>query len=237
MAIETLLLTGQNNHDWRRSAPFCRGLLEASGLFRVDLTEDPSGALGDRKGLARYALLFLDYNGPDWSEAARTNFVDAVRGGTGVCVLHAADNAFTGWKEYEEICALLWRKGTGHGHYHRFDVTITDPGHPITRGMPPVLKGHPDELYHRLVHLHDTPYEVIATAYSAPEQLGTGEHEPMLVVKNYGKGRVFHCILGHVWEGGSFETFENPDFQQVLLRGCEWAATGAVTQSWEARHV
>jgi type 1 glutamine amidotransferase len=51
----------------------------------------------------------------------------------------------------------------------------------------------------------------------------------MLIVREYGKGRVFHCIAGHVWEGGPMDTFENPDFQRVLLRGCEWAATGAVT--------
>ena len=27
------------------------------------------------------------------------------------------------------------------------------------------------------------------------------------------------------------DTFENPDFQRILLRGCEWAATGEVTIS------
>ncbi|MFH1731585.1 MAG: hypothetical protein ABIF82_08030 [Planctomycetota bacterium] len=77
--------------------------------------------------------------------------------------------------------------------------------------------------------MHDTPCHVIAAAYSDPETGGTGNDEPMLVVKEYGDGRVFHCILGRVWEGGGMDTFENPDFQRVLLRRCEWAATGAVT--------
>ena len=31
--IRTLLLTGANNHDWRRSAPFCCDLLERTGRF------------------------------------------------------------------------------------------------------------------------------------------------------------------------------------------------------------
>jgi len=226
--IKVLLLAGTNNHDCARSAPFCKNVMEQTGEFQVDLVEDPSPALEDSEKLKRYQLIFSDYNGPAWSDAANANFVDAVRGGTGVCILHAADNAFTGWVEYEEICALLWREGTSHGAYHKFDVKITDADHPVTRGLPPVLKDHPDELYHKLVHMHDTPYDVIATAYSDPETGGTGNDEPVLVVKEYGDGRVFHCILGHVWEGGGMDTFENPDFQRVLLRGCEWAATGIV---------
>lgn len=128
------------------------------------------------------------------------------------------------------MTALGWRDGTSHGQYHKFDVKITNTQHPITKGLPPVIKQHPHELYHRLVHLHAAPYDVIATAYSSPESGGIGKDEPVLVVKTYGKGRIFHCILGHVWEGGVMDTFANPDFQAILLRGCEWAATGAVAQ-------
>ena len=229
MSIETLLVTGKNNHDWARSAPFCRDLMQQSGKFNVHLTEQPADILADRAALSKYTLLFIDYNGPDWGAEAKKNFVDAVRNGAGVCILHAANNAFTGWKEYEEICALLWREGTSHGAYHKFDIKITDPEHPLTKGLPAVLKNHPDELYHRLVHLHNAPYQAIATAHSSVESGGTGNDEPVLVVKTYGKGRIFHCILGHVWSGGTMETFENPDFQKMLLRGCEWAATGTVT--------
>ena len=53
----------------------------------------------------------------------------------------------------------------------------------------------------------------------------------MLVVKTHGEGRVFHCILGHVWrEDPVMDTFESSDFQRTLLRGCEWAPTGDVTR-------
>jgi uncharacterized protein len=229
MGIATLLITGANNHDWARSAPFCRDLMQASGKFGVDLTEQPSQGLADRQALSKYQLFFVDYNGAGWGATAQAHFVDAVRKGAGVCILHAADNAFSGWKEYEEMCALAWREGTSHGAYHKFDVKITTPEHPIAKGLPPMLKDHPDELYHRLVHMHNAPYTTIATAYSSPESRGTGKEEPALVVRTYGQGRIFHCILGHVWAGGTMATFENPDFQRVLLRGCEWAATGEVT--------
>ena len=228
MGIQTLLITGDNNHDWARSAPFCRDLMQGTGRFSVELTERPSEILANRAELSKYQLFFVDYSGPDWSDEAKMHFVDAVRGGVSVCILHAANNSFGGWREYEEICALMWRKGSSHGTYHAFDVKIADVEHAITAGMPPVLKAHPDELYHGLVHMHGAPFEVLATAESSLESGGSGKEEPVLVVKTYGKGRIFHYILGHVWSGGPMDTFESSDFQRLLLRGCEWAATGEV---------
>lgn len=231
--IKTLLLTGQNNHDWRRSAPFCKNLLQQSGRFDVTLTEDPSAAMADAAGLKGVQLIFSDYNGPIWSDAAKANFTRAVEGGVGLVILHAADNAFPGWVEYEKMVGLLWRAGTGHGDYHQFDVAIQDKSHPITRGMSDFKQW--DELYHKLAHMHGVPLHVLATAYSSPQNRGTGEHEPMMVTTQFGKGRVFHMVLGHVWPGDpnahpthSMRAFENPPFQRALLRGCEWAATGDV---------
>ncbi|HIC17235.1 TPA: hypothetical protein EYO77_03900 [Candidatus Poribacteria bacterium] len=57
--IKTLLLTGENNHDWKRSAPFCKNLLEESEKFEVDLTTDPSVSLADKDQLNDYDLFLL----------------------------------------------------------------------------------------------------------------------------------------------------------------------------------
>ena len=236
--IKTLLLTGENNHDWTQSAPFCCDLLERSGRFAVDLTETPADVLADAEAVARYGLFFFDWN--DKADAvplsARANFEAAVRGGTGVCILHAADNAFGGWVEYEKMCALMWREGAGHGQYHEFEVKITDRDHPITRGIDDFRTW--DELYHRLTHMHGVPHDVLATAWSDPATGGSGHDEPMLVVTRYGEERCFQQVLGHVWrpnpdspgsKGATLLSFENEGFQRTLLRGCEWAATGHVT--------
>ena len=69
--IKTLLLTGENNHDWKRSAPYCKDLLEESKRFEVDLTTDPSASLADMDKLNDYGLFFVDYNGPQWSNVAK----------------------------------------------------------------------------------------------------------------------------------------------------------------------
>jgi len=218
----------------------------------VTLTENPSETLEDAEGLAQYDLLFSDYNGPEWSEAAKANFEQAVSGGTGLVILHAADNSFPGWVEYEKMVGLadnsfpgwveyekmvglLWREGTGHGEFHEFPVTIIDREHPITQGVEDFRIM--DELYHRLLHMHDVAYHVIATAYSAEDKGGTGNDEPMMVVTQYGEGRVFHQVLGHIWpgdpegeyKGAGFIALENPGFVETTIRGSEWAATGDVS--------
>jgi uncharacterized protein len=201
----------------------------------VTVTNDPSAVFEDAVGLAQYQLIFSDYYGPEWSETAQTNFLQAVSSGTGVVILHAADNAFPGWVEYEKMVGLLWRDGTGHGEFHEFLVRILDHEHPITAGLTDFRQW--DELYHRLLHMHDVPVHVLASAYSSPEKGGTGEDEPMMVLTRYGSGQVFHMVLGHVWEGdpngeykgASMIAFENEPFQRALLRGCEWVATGEVT--------
>jgi type 1 glutamine amidotransferase len=233
--IKTLLLTGANNHDWARSAPFLRDLLTDSGRFHVTYAENASDALeGDLSGIE---LFLLDYNGPLWSETAQQNFLLAVRNGAGVVVYHAADNAFKGWEEYEKMVGLLWRDGTGHGNFHIFPVEITNREHSITRGVAN-FSTH-DELYHRLVPMYGTPVDILATAYSDPEQKGTGNHEPVLMTSRYGAGRIFHTALGHLWagdpnggyRGASLVALENEGFQTTLLRGAEWAARGDVAST------
>ena len=48
---------------------------------------------------------------------------------------------------------------------------------------------------------------------------------------NYGKGRTFVTVMGHVGNDPELRyAMECTGFQVTLLRGCEWAATGQVTQ-------
>lgn len=227
---KVLVVSGANNHDWEWTTPSLASILRASGRFEVSVTREPGKTLADQDTLQALDAVVLDYNGPRWGEAAESAFLEAVRAGLGVVVIHAADNHGNGWPEYEKLVADLWRKGTGHGRFHPFDVEVVDRDHPVTRSLPTILQ-HPDELYHNLVNVHDVERRVLATALSSKESGGTGEAEPMILVRSYGKGRMFHTPLGHVWKNvpGSQASHRDPQFRGLLIRGTEWAATGTVT--------
>lgn len=249
--LKALIVDGQNNHNWQATTPVLRQHLEDSGRFTVDVaTSPPKGQdlSGFEPNFAAYDVVVLNYNGEPWSAAAKAAFEKYVRDGGGVAVVHAANNSFPEWPGYNEIIGLGgWGgrteqsgpyirlrdgkfvrdtspgRGGSHGKQHPFQVIVRDAEHPITKGLPQAWMHATDELYDRLrgpaANLH-----VLATAFSATDTGGTGEHEPMLMTIDYGQGRVFHTTLGH-----SPEAMQCVGFITTLVRGAEWAATGEVT--------
>jgi len=200
--------------------------------------------------LSDYQAVVSNYNGESWPKETQSAFVDYVKSGGGFVSVHAANNSFPEWKEYNEIIGLggwggrneksgpyvryvhgnvVRETGPGvggsHGMEHAFAVEIRDSTHPIAAGLPSKWMHAKDELYDRLRGPAEN-VTVLATAYADPATKGSGHHEPMLMVIRYGKGRVFHTTLGH-----SVEAMKCAGFATTLQRGAEWAATGKVTQS------
>lgn len=236
-AVPVLLVSGENNHDWPFTHQEIKGALQETERFAVSITTKPSKDLAELD-LSKFAAIVLDYNGPRWGETAEAAFLRAVENGTGVVVVHAANNAFPGWTEYERLVGLCWRDGTGHGSFHPFDVHVVDAAHAVTEGMDD-LRLHPDELYHRLVPQKGADYRVLMSAFSDPKTGGTGRYEPMATASHFGKGRVFHTPLGHTWTGAvpTRASWRDAQLRHLLARGTEWAATGAVTLSPHAPNV
>ena len=199
--------------------------------------------------VAGYRAFVLDYNGPRWGEPAESNFLAAVRAGAGVAVIHAANNAFPDWKEYNQMIAVggwagrteehgpsvYWEderlqynyepgRGGHHGDRHPFLIVARKPKHPILSGLPKAWMHATDELYDTL-RGPAREMDVLATAYSAPNTRGTGRDEPILLAVRYGKGRVFHTTLGH-----DLVAMQCVGFITTLQRGTEWAARGKVSQ-------
>ena len=229
-----VVLSGANNHEWQWTSREIAAVLTETGVFDVTNEDDP-GAYFARVAAdgTRPVAIVLDYNGPRWSRAAEEHFVKMVRDdGVGVCVVHAANNAFAGWREYEQMVGLLWRDGSSHGAYHPFDVNVVDHHHPVTRGMAD-LRLHPDELYHGLVPAEGSDHRVLLSAFSDPQHGGTGRHEPMATAGTFGKGRVFHTPLGHTWQGvpASRATWADPQLRLLVARGVQWATGAAVSLS------
>jgi HEAT repeat protein/type 1 glutamine amidotransferase len=255
--LKALIVTGQNNHGWQTSSPIIKRILEQTGLFTARIMQSPSRQSGGIAGLkpdfAACDVVVLDYNGELWCEKARNDFVEYVKNGGGVVVYHAADNAFSDWPQYNRIIGLGgWGgrneksgpyvyfkdgkivrdsspgRGGGHGKPHDYQVVVREPDHPITKGLPVKWMHAQDELYDKL----RGPAEeltVLATAYSDPASGGTGRHEPVLFTVGYGKGRVFHTVLGHA-KSPPVTAMQCVGFITTFQRGTEWAATGRVTQ-------
>jgi type 1 glutamine amidotransferase len=254
---KALIITGQNNHNWKASSPVLKQILEETGLFSVEIIITPDKG-GDMKtfnpDFSKYKLVVIDYNGDSWSEKTNTAFVDFVKNGGGVVIYHAADNSFPNWKEYNEMTGLggwgernqkdgpyVYYKnnqlvtdtsagnGGSHGKRREFLVLTRITDHPITRGLPVAWLHGTDELYSQLRGPAKN-MQILATAFAdSAAGGGTMRDEPMLMTITFGKGRIFHTTMGHADVGGG-PSMHCAGFITTLQRGAEWAVTGDVTQ-------
>jgi type 1 glutamine amidotransferase len=224
--IRLLILSGANNHDWKSTTPVLQKMYEKSGRFTVDVTENVPGLSGG--DFAKYDALVCNYTtypnvkSHRWPAQTEKAFLDYIAAGHGLVLFHAASTAWNDWPEFTDLIGLSWQMDkSAHGTYHSFVVSILDREHPVTKGMKD-FQHLKDELYHRQL-LHGTA-KVLATAYSDKAMHGTGRNEPMIVVTEYGKGRVFHNAMGH-----DTPAMGCVAWRALMLRGTEWAATGKVT--------
>ncbi len=196
----------------------------------------------------KYQVVLSNYNGASWPKATEMALDAALKEGkVGLVIVHAANNSFGGWKEYNQMIGMGWRGkkfgdrlkvdeagqeirvpagadlDTGHRYTGPFTIIVRDQSHPITKGMPREWLHAQDELYDNLRGPIQN-VRLLATGL-APKGKGTGVQEPMIFTVTYGTGRVFHTPMGHDLNGMRCQGFVT-----TLLRGTEWAATGAVTQ-------
>lgn len=276
--LRVLIIDGQNNHKmWPKTSIMMKTFLEESGRFSVDIArtrytwrggdlvkqfplddgktyEDlpqPKSDPNFKPKFSRYDVVLSNFGwkAAPWPKETQTALEAYVRGGGGLAIIHAADNSFGDWSEFNEMIGLggwdgrneksgpyvyfdgqgkLVRDesaGTGgsHGPQHEYQIVIRDPDHPITRGLPRAWMHAKDELYQQLRGPANN-MSILATAYADQKFQGTGRHEPMIMTIDYGKGRIFHTPMGD--NDGSMECV---GFITTLLRGTEWAATGEVT--------
>lgn len=251
--LKLLIVDGQNNHNWKATTPILKDFLAATGRFDIEVATTPpnKSEAADwnafNPDFTKFNVVLSNYNGQMWPEGVRKNFEQYVANGGGVVIVHAANNAFPEWSEFNRMIGLGWRganygdrvtfstdgkvvrapknegPGAGHGSQHDFSIVTRDREHPVMKGVPAEWMHVKDELYHGqrgpALDMH-----ILSTAYSDKKTGGTDAHEPMVWWIPYSKGKVFTTVMGH-----AELSMKCIGFQSIVARGAEWVATDKVT--------
>ena len=216
-----LVLSGQNNHNWRETTPVLKRILEDAGGFTVDVTERPDRI--NPASLKDVDVILSNWNTlpgrvTTWPEPLREAVLDHVREGGGFVVVHAGGTMFHDWDAFQRMIGATWGEGTGHGPIKEFEVHIVDEEHPVTAGLEDFTTT--DELWHNMVV--NGPIHVLATAHSTR----SGRNEPVAFVTDFGQGNCFNLVLGH-----DVAAMQSSGFRQLLTIGTRWAGGASTAPS------
>lgn len=200
-ALKTLIFAGGVIHDFKAVGAAVRVTLEAAGGFAVDYVEEDLDVL---TRLDPYDLLVFHYTMGEITPAQLDGLLGWVASGKGYAGIHSAADSFRGCEEYR---AMVGGHFVTHPKYRDYQVSILDPGHPVTEGLDEFFVK--DEQY---ILDYDPRVRVLATS------LWKGAAMPVVWTKTWGEGRVFYLALGH--DGPACE---HPMFKTLLTRGALWA--------------
>ena len=224
-------------------------------------TEKPAPDPDFKPDFSSYDLVISNFGWmasplPKETEKALELFVS---NGGGLLLVHAANNSFPEWLEYNEMIGLggwgnrtekdgpyvyydkagvLVRDTTtgpagSHGHQQEFLITIRDTEHPVTKGMPAQWLHAKDEMYDRLRGPAEN-LNVLATAFSDIEKNASFFSPLKGTDRNEPMMLTISYGKGRVFHtplGHTDYSMECIGFITLLQRGAEWAASGTVTQA------
>jgi type 1 glutamine amidotransferase len=214
-----LILTGMEHHNnWKQITPILVESFAQDKRLEVSVSEQPA-IMTKEDVLAKYDGYVMLYNNSDKKpspEGALANLKKAVEGGKGLVLVHFSSGAFYDWTTKKvdpafcEIAGRVWNPACrGHDPHGTFTVNIADKGHPIAKGLSDYEQI--DELYTCIEG--PAPIHVVATGVSKVDK----KVYPLAFVLNPGKGRTFHCALGHCPK-----SFNEPT-KQLFRQGVLWS--------------
>jgi type 1 glutamine amidotransferase len=216
--VNALMISGGCCHDY----------IEEDNIFMktmatqlpVEWTVIYSGRAGDKKVEL--------YNEPDWAakydivvhnECYATvddrefvkKIVDAHAKGVPAMVIHCSMHSYRSLEsdEWREFLGVTTRRHTAQ---HNISVKVVDPDQGVLKGFKTDWVTPMDELY--VIDKLWPNAKALATAVS-PED---NNAYPMIWTNDYHGARVFGTTVGH-----SAATWDDPAFQDLLVRGFKWA--------------
>jgi type 1 glutamine amidotransferase len=215
------VLAGSGGHNIEVNTPPLFKTIERVGGIQPTLLAPPKGKPGDTAHVAKLAdlkpgdydvLVFYTVGGKLEKEAeeAVQKFVEA---GGGIVAIHGATASFGNSKVWFNLVGARFA-GHAPGTYNLV-IDITDPKHPITAGIDAFPVNDEEYTYN---FAPGVQRHVIAQFKQRPEK-SKAKNNDILWTIEVGKGRVFHCGLGH-----DVKAWSTPEFQKLILQGIHWAA-------------
>jgi type 1 glutamine amidotransferase len=197
-----------------------------SGLFDVTLRTDsqlltkhtpPRNA----RNLSYYDAIFFYTTGELPLDAAqKADLLAFLRDdGKGFLGAHSATDTFYKWPEYGDLIGGYF---DGHPWHQQVRLRVEDPQFPAMRHFPPTFT-LTDEIYQFRDFSRDRVRVLLSLDTGSVDMRAKGIHRtdgdfPVAWARQYGKGRLFYCSLGHreaVWD--------MPEIQKMWLEAIRWA--------------
>ncbi len=205
---------GWEGHEPGQCTTFFAERLEGEG-YDVEITDNLDCFL-DIDRLSSFDLIV-----PCWTMSAITaeqskGLLNAVRNGAGIAGWHGGmADSFRDNTEYQFMVGGQW---VAHpGGVIDYKVNIVDHEDPVTRGLKD-FHMHSEQYY-----MHVDPGNRVLAATTFSGEYGDaswigGTVMPVAWKRNYGRGKVFYCSLGHVRKD-----FDVPEAREIVQRGMIWA--------------
>jgi type 1 glutamine amidotransferase len=204
-----LIVGGGSSHDFVKFFGASDKATLAPVVGWVDFTQNLNGIAPILKNVD---VLVLSANQPISSSTCKALIEYANRGG-GIVALHPG--TWYAWNNFPQWNKEIVGGGTrGHDALGPYPVKVTNPTHPITKGVPAEFE-ITDELYNYKADPAAAPIEVLATATSPK----SGNTFPQVFVVKHPKARIVGITLGH-----DARAHDLPAYQTLLKNAVHWVS-------------
>ena len=197
---------GWHGHEPEEVAGILGGLLRDVN-YEVEISDTLDIFLDEEK-LERVDLIIPIWTMGTIEKEQLQPLLHAVKeGGTGIAGCHGGMiDSFRNEVEYQYMVGGQWVAHPGNDGV-TYEVNMVSSTHPLTQGIEDFMVV--SEKYY--VHV-DPTIQVHATTSFADVKM------PVVWTKHYGKGKVYHCTLGHV-----ANIVRMPQVLELMKRGMVWA--------------
>jgi len=199
---------GWEGHTPRQSAELFAGWLRERGydVERIDSLD----VLTDAARLATLSLIVPVWTMGELTADQEQTLCDAVAGGVGLAGWHGTmADAFRASTNYQWMTGGQFVAHPG-GIKAAYDIRITDPAHPITRGLRDFTLRDTEQYY---LHVDPSNHVLATTSFE------DGVVMPAVWTRRWGQGRVAYASFGH-----TFKDFDIPEAREIIERSLLWAS-------------